>query len=67
MPVKLGDLELYDVEELSQTLGIQERTVRKLLHDGKLKGRKLARKWFVSSESLRDYFQQPEPQDAGGG
>lgn len=65
MPVKLGDLELYDVDELSRMLGIQARTLRKLLHDGKLKGRKLAKKWYVSSESLRAYFQEPEaPEEA---
>jgi excisionase family DNA binding protein len=63
MPVSLGGLELYDVEELSEKLGIQERTVRKLLKDGKLRGRKLAKKWYVSSESLREYFSQPEPTD----
>lgn len=59
--VKIGELELYDVEELSRQLGIQERTVRKLLKDGKLRGRKLARKWYVSADSLKDYFSQPEP------
>lgn len=62
--VKIGDLELYDVVELSQQLGIQERTLRKMLKDGKIKGRKLARKWYVSADSLKDYFSQPEP--AGG-
>ena len=65
-PVKLGELELYDVEELSKSLGIQERTVRKLLKDGKLQGRKLARKWYVSSDSLRAYFLQPEEPEARG-
>lgn len=64
MPIEIGGLELYDVEELSKTLGIQERTVRKLLKDGKLRGRKLAKKWYVSSESLRAYFSQPEPREA---
>lgn len=63
--VKIGELELYDVVELSQQLGIQERTLRKMLKDGKIKGRKLARKWYVSSESLRDYFRQPEPASGG--
>jgi len=62
MPKKLGDLELFDVEELAEQLGIQEKTIRKLLREGRLKGRKLARRWYVSSEALREYFSQQEPE-----
>ena len=65
MPKKLSDnLILYDVEELSQVLDIQERTIRQLLREGRLKGRKLARKWYVTEESLQEYFSQPEAQDS---
>ncbi len=61
MPIQISGMELYDVEELSSLLHIQERTVRRLLAEGKLKGRKLAKRWYVSADSLREYFQQPEP------
>ncbi len=62
MPKKLSeDLVLYDVEELSKTLAIQERTIRALLREGKIKGRKLARKWYVTEQSLQEYFSQSEP------
>ena len=57
---KIGDLVLYDVEELSKLMDVQEKTIRQILRDGKLKGRKLARKWYVTEESLREYFQQAE-------
>ncbi len=57
MPIQVGDLKLYDVEELSDLLHIQERTVRKLLRDGTLKAKKLARKWYVSEEAIKEYFQ----------
>ena len=57
---KIGDLVLYDVEDLSKLLDIQEKTIRQILRDGKLKGRKLARKWYVTEESLREYFQKAE-------
>ena len=61
MPVKIGeDLVLYDVEELASLFGVQEKTVRQLFRDGKLKGRKLARRWYTTEEELRDYFSQPE-------
>jgi excisionase family DNA binding protein len=61
MPKKLGDLTLYTVEELSKLLDIQETTIRKYLRDGKLRGRKLAARWYVSEESLAEYFREAEP------
>jgi len=57
---KIGELVLYDVAELSKLLDVQEKTIRAILRDGKLKGRKLARKWYVTEENLRDYFSQGE-------
>jgi len=60
MPIEVGNLKLYDVKELSELLHIQDKTVRKLLREGTLKARKLARKWYVSEDSLREYFQQAE-------
>jgi excisionase family DNA binding protein len=60
MSIQTGELKLYDVEDLAKLLDIQERTVRKLFKDGKLKGRKLARKWYITEEALRDYFSQAE-------
>lgn len=60
MPIQVGDLKLYDVEELSEILHIQERTVRKILRDGTLRGKKLARKWYVPEEALKEYFKQAE-------
>jgi len=66
MPKKLSDsLILYDVEELSRVLDIQEKTIRQLLRDGKLKGRKMARKWYVTEQELKAYFLgQEEPAEA---
>jgi excisionase family DNA binding protein len=52
---------LYDVEELSSLLHVHEVTVRKLLRAGKLPGRKLAKRWYVSEDALKEFFLQPEP------
>lgn len=60
--IKIGEMELYDVEELARLLDVQERTIRIYLRQGRLQGRKLARKWYVTSDSLKAYFQQPEQQ-----
>ena len=60
MPVQIGSLTLYTVEELSEALGIQEKSVRKFLRQGQIKGRKLANRWYVTEDALRAYFEQPE-------
>jgi len=60
MPITVGNMKLYDVEDLSEMLKLQDRTVRKLLRDGKLPGRKLARKWYVSEDALKEYFSQTD-------
>lgn len=59
--VKIGEMELYDVKELSKLLDVQEKTIRKYLKEGSLQGRKLGRKWYVTADSLKAYFQHPEP------
>lgn len=56
MPKSIGDLKLYTVEELASLLNIQERTIRKLLREGVLSGRKLANRWYISESALHDYF-----------
>jgi excisionase family DNA binding protein len=60
MPVKIGDLTLYTVEELSELFDVQAKTIRRMLRDGDIKGRKLARRWYTTEEELKEYFLQPE-------
>ena len=64
MPIKVSEnLVLYDVEELSKLLDVQPVTIRRLFRDGKLKGRKMARKWYTTEQDLQAYFREPEPGD----
>ena len=67
MPKQIGDLKLYDVPELAELLDVQERTIRAYLREGKIKGKKMARKWMVTEEALRDYFEEPEPEAVQSG
>lgn len=60
MPKKIGQLELYDIPELAELMGIQRKTIRAMLATGKLKGRKMARRWYVTEDSLREYFKMSE-------
>lgn len=56
MPKQLGNLTLYSVDDLHEQLGLSKMTIRAYLRDGKLRGRKLGVKWYVTEEALREYF-----------
>ena len=62
MPIQVGELKLYSIEELSELLDIQPVTVRKYCRLGRIKARNLAKKWYVSEDSLTEYFSQGESQ-----
>lgn len=61
MSIQVGDMKLYDVEELAEMLDVGLPTIRKYLREGRLKGTKPAKRWYVSEEALKEYF-QPEPE-----
>lgn len=65
MPIKIGDIVLYDVLELSKKLDVTPITLRSYMKAGKLTGRKVGGKWYVSEESLKDYF-SPKPAEKEG-
>ena len=56
MTKQIGDLILYDVDELSEILGVHAITIRKYLREGKIHARKLARRWYVTEENMKEYF-----------
>ena len=60
MPRKIGSLTLFSVDDLHEQLGISKMTIRAYLREGRIKGRKLGVKWFVTEEAIRDYFNQEE-------
>ena len=65
MIIKIDEDAIYDVPELSSLLGLHERTVRKLIGEGRIKGKKLGRKLYVTGKALRDYFEAPEEDSSG--
>ena len=56
MPIQIGDIRLHSLKELSEKLGVTEVTLRTYLRTGKIKGRKMGTTWYVTEESLREYF-----------
>ena len=56
MPIRLEGMTLYTVKDIEELLGIGNSTVRRYISQGRLKGRKMARRWYIPAQSLLDYF-----------
>lgn len=57
-PVRvLGDIRIYTTKELSSFLGIGERKIREYLREGIFKGKKIGRAWFITEESVKEFFE----------
>jgi len=59
MPVQLGNLNLFAVDELANKFGLNKVSVRRLFRSGKIKGRKVGKRWYCTEEDLRNYFKEP--------
>jgi len=62
MPIQIGERTFYTVEDVSEITGWHPQTVRDLLGDGRLKGKKQGKRWYVSERNLQLYFDE-EPQE----
>ncbi len=56
MPKQIGDLKLYSLQELSASLEVSTVTLRNYISCNKLKARKLGGKWYVTQDSINEYF-----------
>lgn len=60
MPKNIAGLNLYSLKEISKKLDVTTSTLRAYIRQGKIKARKVAGKWLVSDEALRQYFNRRE-------
>ncbi len=58
MPIKIGNIEVYDIQELCKTFQVDEPTLMGCIENGSLKGQKLGNKWYVSSRVLEEFFER---------
>lgn len=56
MTIEIGDIKLYSVLELSKKMNVTPITLRTYIREGRIKGQKIGGKWYVSEESLREFF-----------
>ena len=58
MPIKIKDMTLFSVSEVSQKLNVTTVTIRNYLRQEKLKGQKVMGRWFISEEDLVEFFRK---------
>jgi hypothetical protein len=51
---KGSGMEVYSVKDLSEQLHASQKAIRSYLKTGKLRGKKVFRKWLVSEDALRE-------------
>ncbi|MFE0258392.1 helix-turn-helix domain-containing protein [Streptomyces sp. NPDC059010] len=50
--------EVLTVKQVAEILKISEKTARKKLNNGEIKGFKVGREWRVSAEKFNEYLKQ---------
>ena len=53
---QIGNITIYNLNELSIKLNVTKITLRTYLRKGKLKGQKVGVQWFVTEESLKSFL-----------
>lgn len=61
---QIGEVRIYELKEVSDTLDIPEQTLRAKLRDGIIKGQKVGNKWYITEESIRDFFNGNPPPES---
>jgi excisionase family DNA binding protein len=56
MPIEIGDKSYYTVEDIHEKTGIHIRTIRIMLKEGRLRGKKQGKRWYVPEKNLQDFF-----------
>jgi len=53
-----SDLQMYKLTDLEGMLGLSHKTLWRYVKAGKLKAVKIASRWMVSEQTLRDFLAQ---------
>jgi len=63
MAKKIGDITLYTVLELSQSLDVTEVTLRRYIKEGKIHAKKIGGAYHISEDALKDFIAKGEPRE----
>ena len=53
-------MEIYDVPQLSEMLKVSKKAVRSYLITGRLKKRKVGKRWLVHEDAVREFLMNAE-------
>jgi hypothetical protein len=56
-PRELGELRIYDLQEIYEKIGLTPLSARKFIKAGQLKARKIGSTWFVTEDALKEFFE----------
>jgi excisionase family DNA binding protein len=54
--IQIGDIKAYDVQEIAKLFDMTPQSIRRFLREGRIKGRKVGTRWYVTEEAIRDYL-----------
>ena len=60
--IQIENIKMYTVKELHQATGIAMETYRRWIREGRMPAKKVGRMWFVSEETVRQFFGDKEEQ-----
>ena len=61
MPLEVSGLKLYSVDEVAEMLKSTSPTIRAYFREGKIKGQKISRKWYITEDNLKNYLSGDYP------
>jgi len=61
MPLEISGLKLYNVDEVAEMLKSTKPTIRAYFKEGKIKGQKVAGKWYITEDNLKKYLSGDYP------
>jgi len=56
--INLESIKMYDLQEVSEKIGISVVSLREWIKQGKLKAKKLGVKYYVSEDSLIEFLKE---------
>lgn len=60
MAKTIGNIKLFDLDQIAEMLGVTKVTLRSYIKNNKLKGRKVGIRWYVTEEHLNDFLHSTE-------
>lgn len=63
--IKIGDTTAYNVQEVAQAFNISTATVRTYIKEGKIKGARFGKRYYMTEHAIKDYLetlQKPKEQ-----